>query len=168
MSASWGQCCLYDWANGTAMSLDWEAIHAPISSLVFFYLKIVVHRNLQHGTILPPVLLSVDRYMDPPQYQVDAMFKQSMLDLSIFLVFQQSWYWEKLECLQYIIIIDNHPNKSIHKDQCPWTWTVFFLTITFPNMDLYQCTYDHPSLFLRSRDQRCSESDHEREEHATA
>jgi len=35
-------------------------------------------------------------------------------------------------------------------------------------MDLYQCMYDHPSLFPRSRDQRCSESDHEREEHATA
>lgn len=27
---------------------------------------------------------------DPQHYQVDAMFKQSMLDLGIFLVFQQS------------------------------------------------------------------------------
>lgn len=155
MSATWGQCCLDIWPCGAAMSPEKQKMQND--------LRIVVHRSLQHHMALFYLcrLVRVDWHMyvhddiGPHQYQIYAMFEQSVLDLSVLLVFQHSCYWDKLECLQYVIKIDIHPNKSMISVTellfKPKLSSWLFFTIKFPNIYLYQEIKDTVEVIMKEK-----------------
>lgn len=136
MFASWGQCVsMFDLVQQQCHLRSNTCAH--ILSYIFWSQDSCIYASLQHGTILPLKVSVIELTLHGcPQWHWTTVLTDSCqtlqeihAGLKDLLGVSTPLYWDKLECLQCIIKIDMHPNKSIHTYQCHRT--VLFRCLVF-------------------------------------